>query len=78
MKSGALVRFVSPGAPAEQAGIKLGDVIVKIGDTRVGGVADVFAAIREHKVGEVVPFEVVRSGQTTVLNVTLGSDASRQ
>jgi S1-C subfamily serine protease len=78
MKSGALVRFVAPGAPAEAAGIKRGDVIVKIGDARVGSVADVFAAIREHKVGDTVPFEVVRSGQTTSVSVTLGSDASRQ
>ncbi len=66
MKSGALVRFVAPGAPAEAAGIKRGDVIVKIGDARVTSVADVFAAIREHKVGDTVPFEVVRSGQSTV------------
>jgi putative serine protease PepD len=78
MKSGALVRFVAPGAPAEAAGIKRGDVIVKIGTMRVTGVADVFAAIREHKVGETVPFEVIRNGQSTVLDVKLGSDSSRQ
>ncbi len=35
-------------------------------------------AIREHKVGEVVPFEVVRGDQTITIDVTLGSDASRQ
>ena len=78
MKSGALVRFVSPGAPAEAAGIKRGDVIVKIGDTRVTSVADVFAAIREHKAGETVAFEMVRSGQPTTVNVTLGSDSAAQ
>ena len=33
---------------------------------------------REHKVGEIVPFEVVRSDQTVTIDVTLGSDASRQ
>jgi putative serine protease PepD len=78
MKSGALVRFVAPSGPAEQAGVKRSDVIVKIGDTRIGSVAEVFAAIREHKVGEVVPFEVVRGDQTITIDVTLGSDASRQ
>ena len=78
MKSGALVRFVAPQAPAETAGIKRGDVIVKIGDARVGSVADVFAAIREHKAGETIPFELVRSGQVTIINVTLGSDDSQQ
>ncbi len=78
MKSGALVRFVAPSGPAEQAGVKRSDVIVKIGDTRIGSVAEVFAAVREHKVGEVVPFEVVRGDQTVTIDVTLGSDASRQ
>jgi putative serine protease PepD len=78
MKSGALVRFVSPGAPADVAGIKRGDVVVKIGETRITGVADVFAAIREHKAGDVVVFELVRSGQPTTVNVTLGSDAAAQ
>ena len=34
VKSGALVRFVAPSGPAEQAGIKRSDIIVKIGDTR--------------------------------------------
>jgi putative serine protease PepD len=78
MKSGALVRFVAPSGPAEQAGIQRSDVIVKIGDTRIGSVAEVFAAIREHKVGDVVPFEVVRGDKTVTIDVTLGSDASRQ
>jgi putative serine protease PepD len=78
MKSGALVRFVSPGAPAEAAGIKRGDVVVKIGDTRITGVADVFAAIREQKAGDTVAFELVRSGQPITVSVTLGSDAANQ
>jgi putative serine protease PepD len=78
MKSGALVRFVAPGAPGETAGIKRGDVVVKIGDTRVTGVADVFASIRDHKVGDTVPFEVVRNGQTMTISVKLGSDSARQ
>jgi len=77
MKSGALVRFVAPGAPAAIAGVKRGDVIVKIGDARVGSVADLFAAIRQHKVGETVPFQVVRNGEVLTIDVTLGSDSSR-
>jgi len=78
MKSGALVQFAAPGGPADKAGIKRGDVIVKIGDSPVGSVADVFAAIRLHKVGETVPFQVVRTGETLTINVVLGSDSSRQ
>jgi putative serine protease PepD len=78
MKSGALVRFVSPGSPGEAAGIKRGDVVVKIGDMPITSVEDVFAAIRDHKVGDTVAFEVVRGGSTVTVNVKLGSDSSRQ
>ena len=75
VNSGALVRFVSPDGPADKAGITRGDIIVKIGDSKVGSLVDVLAAIRDHKVGDVVIFEVVRGEQTKSLGVTIGSDA---
>jgi putative serine protease PepD len=76
--SGALVQFVSPGGPAETAGVKRGDIIVKIGDSRVASVGDVYAGIRAHRIGETVPVEIVRADQSLTLNVVLGSDASRK
>ena len=76
VKSGALVRFVSPSGPADKAGVKSGDIIVKIGITPITGVEDVFAGVRQFKIGEVAPVQVVRGNQTTTLNVTLGSDAT--
>ena len=74
---GALVRFIDPGSPAESAGLKRGDVIVKIGDRTIASTEDVFAAVRQHKVGESVPFEVVRGEQTKTMSVTLGSDQTQ-
>ena len=76
IKSGALVRVVSPGSPADKAGIKAGDIITKIGDTQITSVSDIFAATRQHKIGEAVPVEVVRNNQTLSLTVTLGSDSA--
>jgi S1-C subfamily serine protease len=76
VKSGALVRFVTPGSPADKGGIKSGDIITKIGDTTVASVSDVFAGIRNHKIGESVPVTVVRNNQQIVLTVTLGSDTA--
>ena len=76
VKSGALVRFVSPGGPADKAGVKSGDIIVKIGSTPVTGVEDVFGGVRQFKIGEVVPVQVVRGNQTITLSVTLGSDST--
>ena len=76
IKSGALVRVVSPGSPAEKGGLKAGDIITKIGDTQVSSVADIFAGIRLHKIGEAVPVQVVRNGRTLGLTITLGSDST--
>ena len=76
--SGALVDNVSPGSPAEQAGIEAGDIIVRIGDIRVEGVEDVFAAVRSHEIGDVVAVEIVRGEERVTLRATLGSDADRR
>ena len=76
VKSGALVRFVSPGSPAQKAGVKSGDIITMMGGIQVTNVSDVFAGIRSHKIGEAVPLEVVRNGSTLKLSVTLGSDST--
>jgi len=77
VQSGALVVFVRPDGPADKAKIKRGDIITKIGDTSITGVADVFAATRLHKIGDSVPVEVVRADTQLTIQVTLGSDASR-
>lgn len=78
VKSGALVRFVQPASPAEVAGVERGDIIVRVGERVITGVEDVFAAVREQKVGDVVTVEVVRDDTRRTFDVTLGSDADRQ
>jgi len=77
VKSGAFVAFVQPGGPSDKAKLKRGDIITRIGDTAITGVADVFAATRLHKIGDTLPVELVRADQKLILQVTLGSDASR-
>lgn len=74
--AGALIAFVQPNGPAEKAGLKRGDIITKIGGSDVSGVEDMFAAIREHKIGDTVDVVIVRNETTKTLSVTFGSDAS--
>ncbi|NTW29279.1 MAG: PDZ domain-containing protein [Coriobacteriia bacterium] len=76
VQSGAVVQSVAAGSPAEAAGIKVNDVITKIGDMQITGVADVFSAIRDHKIGDTVAIVLVRGGQTLTVNATLASDAA--
>jgi putative serine protease PepD len=78
VKNGALVRFVSPGSPAEKAGMKAGDIITDINGASVTDVASLFAGIRDAKIGQTVTVTVVRDNQTRTLKVTMGSDSATQ
>jgi hypothetical protein len=69
---GVLISEVVKDSPAEKAGLKAGDVIVKIGDKAVEGDGEVRGAIRSHKSGEAVDFIVNRDGKETAVKVTLG------
>ncbi len=76
--SGALVRFVQPDSPADRAGIERGDIIVAIGKRPVESVEDVFAAIRENRVGDEVGVDIVRNDTRRTVTIVLGSDSDRQ
>jgi hypothetical protein len=61
---------VRPGSPAEKAGIKAGDVIIKLGQMNIKNVYDYTAALGELKAGEEVEVVVRRDGQELKLKVT--------
>jgi serine protease Do len=70
---GALVVDVAPGGPADEAGISPGDVIVRIGETETSDDELVRQAIVEHRPGDRVEVEIVRSdGTPESVLVTLG------
>jgi putative serine protease PepD len=78
VEAGAIVAFDEPNGPGETAGIKRGDIIVKIGDQDVSSVADVFSAVRQHNIGDSVKVEFVRNDVKKTVSVKLGSDAAAQ
>jgi serine protease Do len=59
VKEGVLVRTVTPGAAADKAGIKAGDVIVRVDDAKVATPADISARMRALR-GRPVSVVVVR------------------
>jgi serine protease DegQ len=69
---GAIVAKIEPGSPAAKAGVKLGDVIVRIGDRAVGDNNTALNTIAEIAPGKAVPVKVVRRGQELTLEVTVG------
>jgi S1-C subfamily serine protease len=70
-QTGAYVAEVTDGAPAQEAGIHVGDVILRIGDRDITSDADVFTAVREHRPGQTVRVLVDRNGNQRTFEVKL-------
>lgn len=70
---GFKIAGVNDGSPAEKAGLKAGDVIIKFGDKTVKNIYDYMYAMQAYKPGDVVDVIVLRSGQEVKLSLTLGS-----
>ncbi|MDD5263350.1 MAG: trypsin-like peptidase domain-containing protein [Candidatus Bipolaricaulis sp.] len=68
---GAVVAQAFPGDPADKAGIKTGDVIVRVGDAAIASADDLSRTVALLRVGSTVEVEVVRSGERLVLQATL-------
>jgi serine protease Do len=69
---GALVGDVVAGGPAQEAGIKRGDVIVKFNGKNVKEVSDLPLMVAETPVGSVVPVVVQREGGEQTLRLKIG------
>ncbi len=75
VSSGAYVTSVSTGSSAANAGIQVGDIITKCGDTTISSSTDLVLAVRSHNVGDTVSVTYNRNGQESTVQVTLGSDS---
>jgi hypothetical protein len=62
---------VSPGSPAKKAGLEGGDIIVKLGDDKIGNLEDFDGALRKYKAGDKVPVMVKRGGDELTVEVVL-------
>lgn len=71
LPAGLYVTDVSTGSDAELKGLAAGDVITKINGIEVTTTYDVSAILDVSEVGDVLEFEVYRSGETFVLEIEL-------
>jgi hypothetical protein len=67
---------VRPGSPAEQGGLKGGDIIIKFGSKTITNIYDYTDALGSYKPGDVVDVIVQRSGKELTLKITLGKRGS--
>lgn len=68
---GAVVVDVFEGTPAEQAGLKVGDVIESLEDTPIRESGDLIREVRLRDAGDPVELEVSRDGQEREIEATL-------
>ncbi|RLK13546.1 putative serine protease PepD [Micromonospora sp. M71_S20] len=68
---GALVAAVTPGSPAEKAGLQRGDVVTRFGDKVVNDSDDLVGAVQAGKVGDRVEVTYKRNGTESRATVTL-------
>ncbi|MEU8286712.1 trypsin-like peptidase domain-containing protein [Micromonospora sp. NPDC048905] len=68
---GALVASITPGSPAEKAGLQRGDVVTRFGDKPVNDSDDLVGAVQAGKVGDRVEVQFKRNGAEKSVSVTL-------
>jgi 2-alkenal reductase len=73
MEWGVYVQNVQASTPADQSGLRSGDIITKIGHDEINGDNSFFNVLNRHTVGEATTLTVWRDGQTVTLSVVLQS-----
>jgi len=68
---GVRIQNITPDSPAQKAGLKAGDVIVKLDDTDVNDLRDYSNALKKHRPGDVALFTFEREGKQKEVKVKL-------
>lgn len=74
VEEGIAVITVEDGSPANKAGLKKGDIIVKLGGEDTRSLAEFRYELYKHNVGEKVEVEFYRGGKLQKATITLGKN----
>ena len=69
--SGALIVTAVADSPAEAAGLRVDDIIIRFGDKEISSVADLVQAIRNSEIGEEIAIVFVRGEDTQTTSAIL-------
>jgi serine protease Do len=72
-EDGIAVRFVYPGSPADEAGMRAGDVLLALSDQPTATLADAQQRLANHEPGEALKVAFRRGDQRREVELTLGS-----
>ena len=68
---GAMIAEVSPGSPADLAGMKVDDIVIEADGSPVDGQPALVAAIRDKSPGDTIKIDVLRDGERVTLTAKL-------
>lgn len=71
-KGGAVITHVAKGSNAQKAGLKLKDIIQTMNGKSIQKTQDVSDVIDAKKIGDVLKFELLRSGQKRTISMKIG------
>jgi putative serine protease PepD len=69
--TGALIATVTPGYPAEKAGMTKGDVITQIDGKVIANSDEAIVLVRSHNVGDSIKVKFIRNGTSKEVSITL-------
>jgi putative serine protease PepD len=69
--AGAVIAEVTADSPADEAGVEVGDIVIRANDRPISGLGSLVALIRDGKPGATITLVVLRDGETFTLTATL-------
>jgi putative serine protease PepD len=67
------VRSVTSGGPADKAGLRPGDKLLRLEDHKTATLAELRQVLQDHKPGDRVALEFERAGKKRVVTIEVGS-----
>jgi len=75
---GEFIQAVEPGEPADRAGLRAGDIVVKVNGKDVTPDQTLSFLVANIEPGTRVPLEIIRDGQRRTVNITVGMRPSEE
>ena len=72
LPAGAAIQAVAEDSPAEKAGLQIGDIITKAGDTQISSSDELVRLIGSAEIGDSLTLTIYRRGQTMTVTVVIG------